>query len=48
VITPVPVALFVKFAVTKNAPEKTVKNLAHQIATQLKNQLDRPADAATD
>jgi len=48
VITPVPVAAFAKLAVNKNTPEKTVKKLAHQIATELKSQLNRQADAATD
>jgi len=48
VITPVPVAMFAKLAMNKNTPEKTVKKLAHQIATELNAQLNRQQDAATD
>jgi hypothetical protein len=44
----VPVAAFVKLAATKNAPEKTVKKLAHQIAAELNQQLNGQAGAAAD
>ena len=47
-ITPVPVAAFVKLAATKNAPEKTVKKLARQIAAELNQQLNGQAGAAAD
>jgi hypothetical protein len=40
VITPSPVIGGVKLALTKNAPEKTVKKGAHQIASDLVNQLN--------
>jgi len=47
IITPSPVIGGVKLALTKNAPEKTVKKGAHQIASELANQLNAAQTVAS-